>query len=151
VILDEPANGLDPAGVVEIRELLRSMARERGITVFMSSHILAEVDRLATRIGVIHQGRLIAEMDAGELHERRPRRLVVDARDRAAARAALHAAAFVTREEEDGLLVLDDPRAVHAPEEIASLLVRAGVPPTRLAVEQEELEDYFFRLIGVTT
>src|SRR5512136_1353185 len=56
VILDEPANGLDPAGVVEVRELLRALAHKQGVTVFMSSHILAEVDRLATRIGIIHKG-----------------------------------------------------------------------------------------------
>src|SRR6185503_12665696 len=58
LILDEPANGLDPAGVVEIRELLATMAREKGVTVFMSSHILTEVNRLATRIGIIHKGKL---------------------------------------------------------------------------------------------
>src|SRR5512141_128963 len=56
LILDEPANGLDPAGVVEIRELLSSLAHEKGVTIFMSSHILTEVDRLATRIGIIHLG-----------------------------------------------------------------------------------------------
>src|SRR6185369_17341560 len=55
VILDEPTNGLDPAGVVEIRALLTALARERGVTVFVSSHLLAEVDRLATRIGIIHR------------------------------------------------------------------------------------------------
>ncbi|MBK7456312.1 MAG: hypothetical protein IPJ46_22105 [Anaerolineales bacterium] len=57
VILDEPANGLDPAGVVEIREMLTSLAHERGMTVFMSSHILSEVDLPATRIGIIHKGK----------------------------------------------------------------------------------------------
>jgi len=62
LILDEPASGLDPAGVVEIRELLASLAHEKGVTVFMSSHILTEVDRLAMRIGIIHQGRLIEEL-----------------------------------------------------------------------------------------
>ena len=67
LILDEPANGLDPAGVVEIRELLASLAREKGVTVFMSSHILTEVDRLATRIGIIHKGRLIEELDTEKL------------------------------------------------------------------------------------
>jgi ABC-2 type transport system ATP-binding protein len=64
LILDEPANGLDPAGVVEIRTLLHQLAERDGVTVLLSSHILAEVARLATRIGVIHEGRLVAGFDA---------------------------------------------------------------------------------------
>lgn len=67
LILDEPANGLDPAGIVEVRELLRSLAEERSVTVFMSSHILAEVAHLADRIGIIHGGRLIEELDRDEM------------------------------------------------------------------------------------
>ena len=59
IFLDEPANGLDPAGIVEIRELLLELTHEQGVTVFMSSHILAEVSRLAQRIGIIHKGNLI--------------------------------------------------------------------------------------------
>ena len=61
LLLDEPANGLDPAGIVEIRELLLELTREQGVTVFMSSHILAEVTRLARRIGIIHQGHLLQD------------------------------------------------------------------------------------------
>jgi ABC-type multidrug transport system ATPase subunit len=61
LILDEPANGLDPAGIVEVRDLLRTLAGERGVTVFMSSHILAEVAHLADRIGIIDAGRLVEE------------------------------------------------------------------------------------------
>src|SRR5439155_5401454 len=79
VVLDEPANGLDPAGVVEIRQLLSGLAREQGVTIFMSSHILAEVDRLATRIGIIHKGRLIEELDTVELERRRQLRGLTDA------------------------------------------------------------------------
>ena len=67
LFLDEPANGLDPAGIVEIRELLLELTREQGVTVFMSSHILAEVSRIANRIGIIHNGHLLQEFNTDEL------------------------------------------------------------------------------------
>ena len=79
LILDEPANGLDPAGIVEIRELLLELTREHGGTVFMSSHILAEVSRLAGRIGIIHRGRLLQELNIDELERNRKRRLLLRA------------------------------------------------------------------------
>ncbi|KQN89030.1 ABC transporter ATP-binding protein [Arthrobacter sp. Leaf69] len=92
LVLDEPANGLDPAGIVEIRELLRSLADKRGVTVFMSSHILAEVAHLADRIGIIHNGRLIEE----------------SSRDDLAAKARSFAAdAYTPEEREQALLTLD--------------------------------------------
>ena len=139
VVLDEPTNALDPAGVVEVRDLLRSLARDRGAAVFMSSHVLAEVDRVATRVGVLHRGRLVEELDAAALERRRARRLAVDARDRAAARAALVGAGYAVADAPDGPLLLADARAVAAPDDVATVLVRAGAPPTRLAVEQEDL------------
>jgi ABC-2 type transport system ATP-binding protein len=147
VVLDEPANALDPAGIVEVRELLRALARERGVTVFMSSHVLAEVDRLATRVGIIQRGRLIEEVDAAALDRRRAPRLVVRSRDDPRARSALEAAGFVVSlDAETGALLLAEARAVSAPDEVASVLVAAGAPPTRLVVEQEDLERYFLRL-----
>jgi ABC-2 type transport system ATP-binding protein len=149
VVLDEPANGLDPAGVVEVREMLRALVRDRGVTVFMASHILSEVDRLATRIGVIHHGRLIEEVRAADLERRRNARLSVDARDRAAAAAALETAGYaVARSGADGSLLLHEPRAIAAPDEVARVLAAAGVPPLRLVVEQEDLERHFLRLTG---
>ena len=147
LILDEPASGLDPAGVVEIRALLRTLTRERGTTVFMSSHILTEVDRLATRIGIIHNGHLLEELDAEGLEALRMRRLIVQAHDLEAARAALMQAGYVVRVAE-GTLILSESRAITAPEIVATALVNAGAPPTRLAVEQENLEDHFLRLTG---
>jgi ABC-2 type transport system ATP-binding protein len=149
LILDEPANALDPAGVVEVRELLRRLASERGVTVFISSHILGEVARLATRIGIIHRGRLMEQLDAAELERRQAARLVVDARDRQAAGRVLAAAGFApARHAADGALELANERAVDCPDEIASLLVRAGVPPVTLHVERDDLETHFLRLIG---
>jgi len=149
LILDEPANGLDPAGVVEIRELLAGLARE-GVTILMSSHILTEVDRLATRIGIIHQGRLIEELDAATMEDLRAQRLLVQARDLPAAQAALTAAGYsVEKERASQALILKDACAIDTPEEVATVLVGAGVPPTHLAVEQENLEEHFLRLTGV--
>lgn len=149
LILDEPANGLDPAGVVEIRELLQRLAHEQGVTIFMSSHILTEVDRLATRIGIIHGGRLIEELDAKQVEALRTRRLEIQTRDLTAARTILMNATYGAVAEQGGYLTLSDPRAVDAPDEIARLLVNAGTPPTRLAVVQENLEEHFLSLIGV--
>jgi ABC-2 type transport system ATP-binding protein len=145
VILDEPANGLDPAGVVEIRELLAGLARAKGATVFMSSHILTEVDRLATRIGIIHQGRLIEELKAEKLEELRSQRLEIKTRQPAKAERALQEAGYCTKVVDDTIF-LADLRAVEAPDEVAALLVEAEAPPTRLAVEQEDLEQHFLKL-----
>jgi ABC-2 type transport system ATP-binding protein len=148
LILDEPANALDPAGVVEVRELLRGLADERGVTVFMSSHILGEVARLATRVGIIHRGRLLEQFSAEELAARQARRLVVDSRDRTVTRQVLTGAGFtLARRGGDGALELTDRRAVEQPDEIARLLVSAGTPPITLKVEQDDLETHFLQLI----
>jgi len=147
LILDEPANGLDPAGVVEIRDLLVGLAREKGVTVFMSSHILTEVDRLATRIGIIHQGRLLEELEAEQIETLRSRRLEIKARHLEQAQNVLVQAGYSVKTS-DNTLFLYEARPIDAPDEVAALLVNAGAPPTRLVVEQEDLEDYFLRLTG---
>jgi len=147
LLLDEPANGLDPAGVVEIRDLLASLARDRGVTVFMSSHILTEVDRLATRIGIIHKGRLIEELSAAQLEMIRAQRLEVRGRDLGALQNTLTKAGFSVNQK-DKVIFLNELRAVQSPDEVATLLVKAGTPPTHLAVKQEDLEQYFLRLTG---
>ena len=149
LLLDEPANGLDPAGIVEIRELLLTLTREQGVTVFMSSHILAEVSRLARRIGIIHQGRLLQELDVDELERNRRRRLLLRARDMEAARLALTTAGQPAKILQDGSIELKNTFSIEHPDDIASLLVQAGVPPTQLVVEEEELEQYFLRLVGI--
>jgi ABC-2 type transport system ATP-binding protein len=148
VILDEPSLGLDPAGIVEIRQLLLELTHQQGLTVFMSSHILAEVARLAGRVGIIHQGRMLQELSSAELERDRRRRLVLRARDSAAAHEALRSAGLVPQSLPDGGLALADLACVERPEEINSLLVNAGTPPTHLVVEEEELEEYFLRLVG---
>jgi ABC-2 type transport system ATP-binding protein len=146
LILDEPANGLDPAGVVEIRQLLHELARQ-GTAILVSSHILAEVDRLASRMGVIHQGRMVTELSIADLHRRVRQWLHIETRDPNAATSALQAAGHqVTRD--DSRLILTDQRAIDHPEAIATMLVQAGQAPKRLAVEREDLEAFFLRLVG---
>lgn len=147
LILDEPANGLDPAGVVEIRELLASLVREKGVTLFMSSHILTEVDRLATRIGIIHRGHLIEELDTNELEKVRARRLEIKTRNLQAAYINLQGAGYQPVIQ-DGTIVIDNEHAIEHPDDIARLLVNAGTPPLRLAIEQQDLEDHFLQLTG---
>jgi ABC-2 type transport system ATP-binding protein len=149
LILDEPANGLDPAGIVEMRNLLLQLAREQGVTIFMSSHILGEVSRLAGRIGIIHEGRLIRELDVADLERDRRQRLLVRTRDPEAASAALRDAGFALKMTADGAIALKELAAIERPDEIARRLVAAGQAPTMLLVEQEELEHYFLRLVGL--
>jgi ABC-2 type transport system ATP-binding protein len=162
LLLDEPANGLDPAGVVEVRDLLRELAHEHGVTIFLSSHLLGEVARIATRFGVMHQGRLLEELSAAEMERQRARWLLVDARDRAGARATLRSAGLVvdrcvenesSRNESSGMagaLRLSDANAIAHPEEVARRLVEQGIDLTRLSVEEEDLESQFLRLVGAT-
>jgi ABC-2 type transport system ATP-binding protein len=128
------------------------LAQRRGVTVFISSHILAEVDRLATRIGIIHRGRLIEELDSEALERHRDVRLEIGARDAPAAEAALRMAGFLPARPEAGgaFLELREPRAIAAPDEIARILVEAGSPPTHLALARETLEAHFMRLTAPT-
>jgi ABC-2 type transport system ATP-binding protein len=149
LLLDEPANGLDPAGIVEVRELLLELTREQGVTVFMASHILAEVSRLARRIGIIHEGRLLQELDIDELERNRRRRLLLRARDVESAHRALIAAGQPAEILPDGTIELKNASSVERPDDINCLLVKAGTPPTQLMVEEEELEHYFLRLVGM--
>ena len=149
LFLDEPANGLDPAGIVEIRELLLELTRDQGVTVFMSSHILAEVARLAGRIGIIHNGRLLQELNMDELEQNRKRRLLLRVRETESAQRALIAAGQPAEILPDGSIELISAAAVEHPDEMNSLLVEAGTPPTQLVVEEEELEQYFLRLVGM--
>ncbi len=148
LILDEPAKGLDPAGIVEMRHLFIDLAREQGVTIFMSSHILGEVSRMAGRIGVIHEGRLIQELDAAGLERNRRTRLVIRTRDTQAACSALRNAGYPAELGEDGAIELKDSVAIERPDEIAIHLVEGGQAPTMLVVEEENLEEYFLRLVG---
>jgi len=144
LILDEPSNGLDPAGIVKVREMLLSMVNE-GATIFMSSHILSEVNRLATRIGIIHNGLLLEEINAKDLEKQSQQTLVIQTRDNEAAHRYLKSTGLDV--ELDGDIKVLGQEAVDFPDKIASLLVNAGYPPMSLRVEQPDLEAHFLQLV----
>lgn len=147
VVLDEPVNGLDPAGVVDVRDLLRGLTDE-GVTVFMSTHLISEVARLADRVGIIHHGRLVVELSGDRLAASGDERLVSTFRsaDLAGRAAAALGACGLVAHVEGAAVVSTAADAVRCPERVAILLVEAGTPPTSLGVEREDLEGYFLRL-----
>ncbi|MBD3346480.1 MAG: ATP-binding cassette domain-containing protein [Chitinivibrionales bacterium] len=148
LVLDEPANGLDPSGIVETRELLRDLSRNRGVTVFVSSHILDEIARLADKIGIIHEGTLVRELDIAELHSMQGKRLTVSTRDNQAAVKALATKGYAAAATKDGTLELHDPAALDEPEKVASILVENRIPPQQLYFKEDSLETLFLRIIG---
>ena len=148
LILDEPANGLDPAGIVDVREMLRDLAINEGVTIFISSHILGEISRIATHIGIIHEGRLIQEMERDMLHQLRNRSLLIDVKDKTGAISALKEEGVNANINDDGLIEITALNALLHPENINSNLVGAGFTPSMLKVEEEDLESYFLRIIG---
>jgi ABC-2 type transport system ATP-binding protein len=147
VILDEPANGLDPAGIREIRELLRRLADEDGVSVFMSSHILAEVGQLADRIAIIHDGRLVEELDRDAISLRKRLHVELETNDPARAQAILGGLGLREFSQGgEGVLRVADPDADTSA--IARSVVGAGLDLRRLVAVEEDLETRFMRLTG---
>ena len=153
LILDEPTNGLDPFGVIEVRELLKELANNLGTTVLISSHKLEEISKVATRIVIIHDGRLIREVESKELDLYLEKRLLVSGRNNKAMKEVLSAKGYQVNfksdlENNSCYLELIDTKSVESSEEIATLLVNAGYPPKMLTVEKEDLENYFLRVLN---
>lgn len=149
LLLDEPTNGLDPAGIFEIRKLLTDLAREHGVTVFISSHILNEISRYATRIGIIHQGNLIKELNREHLDTLCKKKLILSTRNNETALMLLSQHGFSFNESTDGTLVTENEAAIAQPETLVSLLAANHQPPYLLKVEDEDLESFFLRTIGI--
>jgi ABC-2 type transport system ATP-binding protein len=147
LILDEPINGLDPAGVVEIREMLVDLSKNFGVTVFISSHQLEELSKLVDRIGIIHEGRLIQEIKMTHLEQSLQKHMILDGRNKSAMKHILREHGYNFEENIDGRLLLFDGSVTEKPERLAELLVRFGQPPTQLNIVTEDLEGYFLRII----
>ncbi len=150
LILDEPINGLDPAGVVEIREMLLDLAKNQGVTVFISSHQLEELSKLVDRIGIIHGGQLIQEIEMSHLEQSLQKHLVLDGQDKKTIGNLLTEHGLCFEKSTDGKLLLKEVSATTHPEHIARFLVESGQALTQLNIVTEDLEGYFLRMIHNT-
>ena len=148
LILDEPINGLDPMGIVEIRELLKKINKEKDMTILISSHILSELSELATTYGIISNGKLIEEITAKQLSEKC--RQYIDLRVDDTARAVI----LLERElgisdyevlEDSNIKVFSNLDNVG---EVNSLLSRSGIIVESISVKGENLEEYFMNKVG---
>jgi ABC-2 type transport system ATP-binding protein len=146
LLLDEPINGLDPSGIVEIRELLKDLS-SHGITIFLSSHILSEISKLAHKIGIIHEGILIRELSNTDLEHQLQKKLIIDTPDNEKALSILNRAGFMVAKKTGNLLETNHHKSVHAPEAISELLVNHQLPPKEIHLVEEDLEDFFLHLI----
>ncbi len=148
LILDEPINGLDPEGIVEVRELLIDLAKN-GSSIFISSHILGEISKLADRIAIIHEGKLIKELTREELFKQIVKKILVQTADNQAAIQHLKKANYSVERTQSGEIEITNQKAVEHPELISKLLTENGLPPKQIFLFTEDLEMYFLRTIKV--
>ena len=146
LVLDEPINGLDPQGIIEMRGIFERLNQELGITIFISSHILGELSRIATHYGIIHDGRLIQQISAAELAEKSRDYLFIKASDNDKA-SKLIQDKFSPSEcsiHDDGIHVfgIKNSRGVN------ELLWSNSIAVDAIYLHQQDLEEYFLRLMG---
>lgn len=148
LILDEPINGLDPSGIVEIRELMKRLNRERGITLLVSSHILSELYQTATRYILLHEGHVLEELTQQELDEKCKRHIFIQTDDAAKTATTLESALHTTNFQvmSDGTVRLYDH--LDQIKDVAKVLSQAGLLVTGLSLAGDSLEDYFLHKIG---
>lgn len=148
LILDEPINGLDPVSIVEIRELLKKINKDKDTTILISSHILKELNQLATTYGVISNGKLIDEFSSQDLEERCKLSLDIKVDD-------INRAVIIIEEQlntnnfkviKDNTIKLFD--YINQPGKVSSVLVKNNIEIQQIMTNGEDLEDYYVNLIG---
>jgi ABC-type multidrug transport system ATPase subunit len=144
LLLDEPTNGLDPAGIHEVRTLVRELPKRRGMTVFLSSHLLAEVEQVATHFAILSQGELKFEGTPEQLRQRGTERIVVEVDQPERACDLLTSAGRKMTREGNQLSI--EPDGEHGSADVNAILVRAGVAVSHLATHRSTLEDAFLEM-----
>lgn len=145
LVLDEPTNGLDPQGIIEIRELILKLNRERGITVLISSHILDELSRLATHYGFIDGGRIVREMSAQELEARCRKCIRVEVSDTGALARVLDAmhAEYSIADASHADIFAEIPAT-----RLVTALAAEGCTVNSIRELDESLESFYMNLVG---
>lgn len=148
VILDEPTNGLDPAGMKQIRDLFRMLCTEYGMTFLISSHLLSEIESIADTIGVIHHGKMVKELSMKEIMEMNKAYVELAAED-------TRRAAYVLADKMQlsNFKIIDDSKiriyeSGVTTQEISKELIANGVSLTSISQHTENLEDYFLKMTG---
>ncbi len=148
LVLDEPTNGLDPHGILEMRGLLAELNRERGLTILVSSHILSEIERLVTHVGIIHRGtlRFQGTLDALRARQASASVTILDTSDNVRA-AALAADAGLSAGAENGRLILPSlSRAAIG--RLTTTIAASGITLYEVSTQQKDLERIFLDLVG---
>jgi ABC-2 type transport system ATP-binding protein len=151
LILDEPTNGLDPHGIQELRAMIRSFVEDEGRTVFLSSHLLDEVEKVCDRVAIVDQGRVVVQGSIDELTGRAARHeLIVGVDDVGLAALTLDGDPNVrSLTERDGVLRVVLSGGPPAAAEVNAVLVRAGVAVTRLEPVRHSLEERFLAITSL--
>ena len=146
LILDEPTNGLDPAGIQEMRQLICGLPERFGMTVVVSSHLLSEIDQMADHVAIIREGELVFQDTLRALHGRSRHHLALRTTNNAVARAILQEKSIPCQEEEGYLIlpILSDEIAA----QLTRLLGTRNLGVIRLEERQKSLEDIFLELTG---
>lgn len=149
LILDEPINGLDPEGIVQLREVIANLHRDRGVTIFISSHILGELSKIATHYGIIKDGELIEQTSAEELANKRKDYLTVKVED------AQKAAQLLSKELHIPAMEVVSSREIHLPgfkdtAAVNRILYSNNYNVEEVFLHQQDLEEYFIELMGGT-
>ena len=145
LILDEPTNGLDPNGIKEIRELLIKLNTEKGITIFVSSHMLAEIERMCSHVGLIHNGELVFQGALNQLTLANSKKIEVKVSEVTRAKQLLQTQGFIAIHNNNSTLELD----VESEKQAASInryLVEQGIDIYKLNYHEQNLEDVFMAL-----
>ena len=143
LLLDEPTNGLDPAGIHDVRTLIRDLPKRGGVTIFLSSHLLNEVEQVATHLAIISQGRLKFEGTPEQLRMRNQQTIAVEVDRPELAQGLLNGMGLTARRDGNRILIASGR---YGPADINGVLVQAGFAVSHLATQRLTLEDVFLEL-----